>query len=110
VRGLDSYALEAYAAAAVALAHGGEDHASRAQYLVAIDGRSRDYSRIETGDYLEYALGEDAKTAVIAAFEKRAPRNPAASTWAKTGGRAGMCVSTAEMLALAGRKWVDDQG
>jgi hypothetical protein len=64
--------------------------------------RSRELYRIETGDYAEYALGEDMKDAVIAAFTKRAPRNPGAATWAKLPGRDPMCFCTEEMLALAG--------
>ena len=69
---------------------------------ITIDGRSRDMYRIEARDYVDYAVGEDTKTAVIAAFKRRPPRNPEVATRAKTAGRDLQCVSTAEMLALAG--------
>jgi hypothetical protein len=69
---------------------------------VSLDGRARKLYRIETGDYVAEAIGEDMQAAIVAAFKKRPPDNPGLVTGAITEGEDWLYIPTEEMLRRAG--------
>lgn len=57
---------------------------------------------IQTGDYKTEQVADDIEAAVVAAFKRRAPKNPGMLTRAKASGVSWHYISTEAMLRKAG--------